>query len=442
MVFNMPIRPSIFYRRTALTLALMVLCILSIALPPHGRAHEPITTKVTFNKEIIRILQRNCLVCHVPGKIQSDIPLGTYEDARPWAKAIKEEILEKRMMPYQAVKGFGVLQHNYILPQRDVDLIVSWVEGGAPRGDDKDYPKRAVEELMKGTTWSLGQPDLILQPEKEIKIEAEASADSPAGSGDITRCFILPAGLKEDRWISALEFQPGNAAVVYAASVFIERKALPRAPNIVNRDDCSSINGRSGLESLANWVPGQAANRLPAGIARALPAGSRLVMIIHYRINGEAAVDRSRIGLFFAKEEINKAARVVPIKATERPPNADRQPIKISYPISESTEAVAIRPLLFPLARSVEATAYRPDGTIEILIWAKNYRFDWQPTYYFKKPVTLPKGTRIEVTAYPAEDNGNNRLINPHTSSKPSKFNDSICELLLTSTAPTKQARR
>ncbi len=442
MGFSMPIQPSVVSRNLSRTLALIVLCLLSLTFPRSGRTHEPITTKVMFNKEVIRILQRNCLGCHSPGKIKADIPLTSYEEARPWAKAIKEEILEKRMMPYQAVKGFGALQHNYVLPQRDVDLIVSWVEGGAPKGDEKDYPKQAVKELIKGTTWLLGQPDLILQPENEIKIEAEGLPDSPADSEDVTHCFVLLAGLKEDRWISALEFQPGNGAVVYSASLFIERNALQRTPNIVNHDVCLSINERPGLESLANWVPGQAVNRLPEGIARSLPAGSRLVMSIRYRKNGEAAVDRSRIGLYFAKDQINKTARMVSIKVPERLQNADPKPITISYPISESTEAVAIRPLPFPLAKSVEATAYRPDGTIEVLIWAKNYRFDWQPTYYFKKPVILPQGTRIKVTAYPAEENPNNRPINPDNSSKPSKFNDSICELLLTSAAPTKQARR
>src|SRR6185369_5631930 len=93
-----------------------------------GSAHEPITTKVTFNKEVVRILKRNCLACHAPGKIKSDIPLTTYEEARPWAKAIKEEVLEKRMAPFQAVKGYGSFVHDYTVPKREVELLVSWIE--------------------------------------------------------------------------------------------------------------------------------------------------------------------------------------------------------------------------------------------------------------------------------------------------------------------------
>src|SRR5262245_1069466 len=108
----MPARPSLKFICAVLTL-------LSIALifPSPGSSHEPITTKVMFNKEVIRIFQRNCLSCHSPGKIKADISLTTYDEARPWAKAIKEEVLEKRMMPYQAVKGYGRFHRDYILPQ-------------------------------------------------------------------------------------------------------------------------------------------------------------------------------------------------------------------------------------------------------------------------------------------------------------------------------------
>ena len=195
---------------------ILLFIFLAMALPMTARLHEPITTKVMFNKEIIRIFERNCLGCHAPNKIKADIPLTTYEEARPWAKAIKEEILEKRMMPFQAVKGYGSFQHDYALLQRDVELIVSWVEGGAPRGDAKDYPKAAIERLIEGKEWKLGKPDLVLEPAAEVVLEAGAME---------TRCVSLPTGLKQGRTINAVEFQPGNGAIVEAASALM--KATP-----------------------------------------------------------------------------------------------------------------------------------------------------------------------------------------------------------------------
>src|SRR5262249_32961177 len=144
------------YLRLAIAVSLFAFLLFAPASPRVGGAHEPITTKVTFNKEVIRILEGNCLACHAPGKIQSDIPLTTYEEARPWAKAIKEEVLEKRMSPFQAVKGYGSFVHDYTLPKRDVELLVSWIEGGAPRGETKDYPKDEVDRLVTGNEWRLG----------------------------------------------------------------------------------------------------------------------------------------------------------------------------------------------------------------------------------------------------------------------------------------------
>lgn len=383
-----------------------------------GSSHDPITTKVMFNKEIIRILERNCLGCHAPNKIKADIPLTTYEEARPWAKAIKEEVLEKRMMPFQAVKGYGRFQHDYLLTQRDIELLVSWIEGGAPRGDVKDYPKHEIEHLIAGKDWSLGEPDLMLQSE-EVKLAAESDAE--------TRCVVLPTNLKTARALSAIDFQPGNGTVVQSASLhLLSTKPIP--PNVK-----MSACGRLG-ETLGVWVPGQTATRLPAGVARKLSAGEQIVLQIRYRNSDEATTDRSRVALYFAKEAAPKSVRteaIIPASATV-PANAENHVVKASMTITQPSEAVSIRPLLFPFAKSIEAKAIRLDGTIEILIVARDYRYDWQPAYFFKSPVSLPRGTRIEVTAY--VDNSDNNRNQPNDPPVELKLDSPLCEIALTQT--------
>src|SRR5215471_19629936 len=211
-----------YYLRLAIVASLFALLLSASSFPLTGSTHEPITTKVMFNKEVIRILEHNCLACHAPGKIKSDIPLTTYEEARPWAKAIKEEVLEKRMSPFQAIKGYGSFIHDYTMPRRDVELLVSWIEGGAPRGEAKDYPKGEIDKLITGNEWPLGEPDLILQPDKETKIAPEGD--------DETRCFVLPANLKEERLINAIDFRPGAGAVVYSANLFVAPPSGGRGP--------------------------------------------------------------------------------------------------------------------------------------------------------------------------------------------------------------------
>jgi len=445
------------HSRVAIAASFFVLSLSALSLPRAGGAHEPITTKVMFNKEIIRILKRNCLACHAPGKIKSDISLTTYEEARPWAKAIKEEVLEKRMMPFQAVKGYGSFVHDYTLPQRDVELLVSWIEGGAPRGDAKDYPKEEIEKLIGGKEWELGKPDLILQPDKETRIAAEGD--------DETRCFVLPTNLKEDRWANAIDFQPGAGAVVHSATLFVvppsggknrgtnpipakagttNNYSIPAKAGTTNNSAKAGTtnNCPSNAERVGQWAPGQSINRLPGGAAIKLPANSRIVMQIRYRKNGEAANDRSSVGLYFAKDPASKPVRNVTISAsaTVIPANTENHRVKTAYTINESTEVVAIRPLLFPFAKSIEAVAYRPDGSVEVLVWAKSYRFDWQPAYFFKKPIALPKGARIEVMAY--LDNSENNRNNPNDAPVQTRFADALCELSLTSAAPVKHARR
>src|SRR5262249_17943424 len=158
-----------------------------------------------FNKEVIRILQRSCLGCHRPGGVA--FSLATYDEARPWAKAIKEEVLEKRMPPWHAVKGYGEFRNAPSFTQRDVDLLVNWVEGGAPRGDDKDLP----EGPLLSNNWQLGKPDLVLQPERESNIPADA---------DEHRTLALLPNLKEDRWLTAVDLKPGNASVVHCATLY------------------------------------------------------------------------------------------------------------------------------------------------------------------------------------------------------------------------------
>ncbi|MBI1763691.1 MAG: hypothetical protein HYR56_19875 [Acidobacteria bacterium] len=386
-----------------------------------GSAHEPITTKVTFNKEIARIFQRSCWGCHTEGKVKGDIPLTTYEEARPWAKAIKEEILEKRMPPYQAVKGYGSFAHDYILPQREVELIVSWVEGGAPKGEAKHYP-----EAQNG--WALGAPDLLLQPEKESQLSGEGN--------EIARCFALPTGLKANAWLRALDFQPGNGPLVQRATFAVHTGV---------GNPCGKAEAATNPNSLSQWVPGHAPLQLPTGTGRLLPAGAQIQMTIHYRLNGEAAHDRSQLALYFikpqAKDAAPKAVRNVALTAApvKLAVKDELQLVKATLTLTEATEVIAVRPLLFPFGQSVEVTAHRPDGSSEVLIWARNYRFNWQPDYVFRTPLALPRGTRLEATAY--LDNSDNNPNNPNETAKAVSLSEPLCELLLAG-SPTARAKR
>jgi mono/diheme cytochrome c family protein len=416
--------PSLFasWRLRVLAFMIFAFCFVSFALRP-ASAHEPITTKVRFNKEVVRVLQRSCLGCHRPGGIA--MSLATYDEARPWAKAIKEELLEKRMPPWRAVKGYGEFRNAPSLTQRDVDLIVNWVEGGAPKGDEKDLPAGP----LFSNDWQLGKPDLTLKPENESKIAGDAAE---------FRTFVLATKLKEDRWLTAIDLQPGNGTVVHCAKFYSLKSVAdgPVAPmmQVKNEESASSVDLRSA-PVLATWMPGQKPVALDAGVAQLLPAGSRIAVRIHYRGSGEAGNDVSTAGLYFAKTPLRKQLQEIAITNADAiiPVAAEPYPLKVSFTTQRDAEAIAIRPHVHPLVVSLQATAYRPDGSAEVLIWTRGYQFDWEPTYYFKQPVPLPKGTRVEVIAY--FDNSDNNQNNPNNPPKSVRWSDltpdPLCALLV-----------
>ena len=387
---------------------LPLLLLILLAVIPTGNSHGPVTTKVTFNREVIRILGRHCIACHSPGRIRQELPLTTYAEARPWAKAIKEEILNRRMAPFQAVKGFGLFQESHALTQHEQDQLISWIDGGAPKGDQKDYP---VEELSRirprvsqGSTqsteapeWPDGQPDLVLEPRTEMVIAP--------GSGLAARCVTLPVNNSAERWISRIDFAPGQPGAVFNATFSIATTG--RTSRQRDNADCAgSGKGRRRLEPLGEWVPGQPSIAWPAGMAMRLPPNAVIVMTINYQKGASRVSDRSRLALYFDSIFTSRSNPKVIEQLVLSAPNQNGRKtdggssIKLAATLTAEREIVGIRPLLFPHGSSLEARLNRPDGSAEVLILARGYKFDWQPTYFFRIPRPAQAGSIIDVTTY------------------------------------------
>jgi hypothetical protein len=408
-------------RRRCLTVLLtFAFCLLPFAFPPkvglpfalaRVSAHEPITTTVRFNKEVVRILQRSCLGCHHADGIA--MSLATYDEARPWAKAIKEEVLNKRMPPWHAVKGFGDFRNAPPLTQREIDLLVNWVEGGAPKGEDADIPAGP----LYSTDWRLGKPDAILKPQAETSIAADA---------DETRTITLATNIAETRWLTAIDLRPGDARAVHCAKFYLEGGRVSGVGGQVLAGSQNATNTQHPTPNtcLGTWMPAQKTVALPDGAAQLLPAGARLVVKIHYRGTTEASRDQSEVGLYFAKMPPRQQVQEIAVTDTDAgiPAGASGHTVKVSLITQEDVEALALRPAVSPLITSLQTTVYRPDGSEEVLLWTRGYQFDWQPTYYLKRAALLPKGTRIEVIAY--FDNSDNNRNNPNDPPKALRWRD------------------
>ncbi len=355
---------------SGVALAGLVLAGALLLRPETVYTHVPITTSIVFQKEIARIFQRKCFQCHTEGNIS--MSLTTYKDARPWAVAIKEEILERRMPPWSAVNGYGHFANDMSLTAREVSLILAWADGGAPSGvllADESKEPVFVPPL---TGWEQGTPDAVVEVARDQKVAA--------GSPDRTARFEVASGLTQSKWLRALQLNPSDRRGIRYAAIY------------------DAASGRW----LGTWTPNTPVSSLPAGVGILLPAKSRLAVEIGYRGTEAPVSGAAELGLYFAEKRPPQVAVPLEISAPAITVAAGktREKIRTETVLKAATTASALWPRLGAGAKSVEVTAIKPDGVVEPLLWLKNYRPDWPSAYVFREPITLPAGTRVIVTAY------------------------------------------
>jgi len=337
---------------------------------PVQTRHVPITTKIVFNREIAQIFQKKCFQCHTDGNVS--VPLTTYKEARPWAVAIKEEILEKKMPPWGAASGYGHFANDMSLTGREISLILSWADGGAPSGVllvDEDKQPVFIPPI---TGWEQGPPDATIPVAATLKV----AADSPF---KVER-FDVSTGLKQARWVKALQLNPSDRRAIRYAAIY---------------------DAKSG-RWLGTWTPSSVVSAMPAGSGIQLPAGAKLTLEIGYRGGMEEASGAAELGLYFAEKtpaHTPASIEVTPAPATLAPGKIGER-FRAETAIKTATTIAAMWPKLGPGARSIEVTAIRPDGGVEPMLWVNSYKPEWPAPYILKEPIAVPAGTRRVVTAY------------------------------------------
>ncbi|SPE27851.1 conserved exported hypothetical protein [Candidatus Sulfopaludibacter sp. SbA3] len=360
----------------------------------------------TFSKDVAPILQHNCQGCHRPGEA-APMPLLTYQQARPWAKAMKEAVLLKKMPPWPADPQVGHFSNDRSLPAKDRDTLIAWVDGGAPEGNPKDLPQPAA--WVDG--WNIGKPDRI--------IEMPAPFDVPASGTIEYQYVILPLNLTEDRWIQAAEARPGNRAVVHHIIAFIRdpgskwMRDKPYGEVFVPRNAKGDVQGFSG-DILAGFAPGVPPSRLEPGTARLVKAGSDVVFQLHYTANGKAAQDQTKVGFIFAKEPPKE--RVLTLAAANTkftiPAGDPDYKVDSDLELAHDVKLVSMLPHMHLRGKDFEYRLIFPTGETQAILRVPRYDFGWQLSYDVAGGgMTLPKGTRIACTAH--FDNSPNNPANP-----------------------------
>jgi hypothetical protein len=301
--------------------------------------HETLTTTVLFDREIVRVINKHCVMCHTENG--PSVPLETYEQTWLQGRKIRSEVIARHMPPWPAVPGYGQFANDNSLTLRETQFVVSWVEGLGPRNsgtvftnviDTSGKPREAVRAKAEFGHWQLGQPNLTVQFKNKI-------AD---------------LGLKEPRRIRAIEYMPGDRRSLHAAFFKIQETG----------------------EWIGAWTPWYGFIELPTGTAFQLPVGAHIV---------SDATDNGTLGLFFAdKPTPNTMSDLV---------------VNAKTTIASDMHAVVMRLEISKEVKSVEVSARRLDGGTDVLLFAKDFQSDWPTPYIFKEPVLLRRGTVVSVVA-------------------------------------------
>ena len=330
-------------------------------LPRPAYSHNPTTTTVLFNREIATLLQRKCLQCHADGKMA--MPLTTYAQARPWAEAIKEEALARRMPPWPAERGFGTFSNDIGLTPREFEFLISWIDGGVPEGTDPAPPF-----VDHGAHWMLGTPDAELTPKDATTIEPR----TPASFTRIT----IDTGLTRDAWLRGFDFKP-DARVTRAAFF--------------------SVAGSDRY--LGGWTPWQSSTALPDDVAIRIPAQARIAIDVLYAGTAQRVMDTPKLGLYYASATPRATVATTTLKPTASAPSGPGR-VVAELKVATAQSLISLRPVMQPGARSLEVKLLRPDGSRDVLLWVKEFRQEWQTPYVFKQPVVVPAGSTLRAVAY------------------------------------------
>ena len=366
----------------------------AIALVGSNTASGAAGASLTFNKDIAPILYKNCIGCHRPGEI-APMSLITYKEVRPWAKAIREKVATREMPPWHLDSKYGKWENDRRLPQKEVDAVVAWIDGGAIEGNAKDLP--GPPKFASG--WQIGEPDMVFQMPVEFTVPAEGAVPY--------QYFAVPTNFKEDRYIQALEARAGNLSVVHHIVMMVRNPGEPTR----QRGQTRNFNIADGI--LGALSPGQTPFLAKPGQAKLIKAGSQLVFQMHYTPNGTETKDRSIVGLIFAKGPVDK---IVNSKAAfdvrfAIPPGAENYEVKAVYEFEDDSHIISLMPHMHLRGKDITYRAIYPDGRSEILLSVPRYNFNWQVYYYPVTPLAAPKGTRIEAVAH--YDNSTKNLRNP-----------------------------
>ena len=404
----------------SLATALGAVALTATVVQAHPGA-SPKGAPITFNRDVLPILQKNCQSCHRPGEIAPTSFL-TYESTRPWARAIKTAVIARKMPPWFADPRDGHFANDRTLTPEDIATLIKWVDGGAVMGDPHDAPPT----IKWPGGWQITPDHVVTAPAVPI----------PANGTVEWGYMVVPSGFSKDTWVTSIEIRPGARESVHHVIAFIQ----PHSPDIPynvlfwdqhQRDARGASVDKSfhSKESVSDtgqtvrtsdldfagpvgaiYVPGVPPQDFRVdGAAKLIPANSDLVLQVHYVTLGKPVTEITRIGFTVAKQEpvhryvtLSLAPdsfmdpKVFRIPAGD--PNWASPPVDAIFNVD--TELVWMMPHMHARGKDMTYRLTFPDGRSDIVLNVPHYDFNWQIGYEPLTPIKIPKNTKLHVEAH------------------------------------------
>ena len=364
-----------------------------------GAPAKALAQDVTFSKDVAPILQRSCQNCHRPGSV-APMSLLTYEDARPWARAIKQKVETRVMPPWTIDRTVGIqkFKADRSLSGADIATIVKWVDGGARQGNPADLPKPI--EFTDASKWSVAEtlgrpPDVIIPIAEPVVI--------PAAGPNAWINIVSESGMTEDRWIMAHETKPSLEGF----------PVVHHVTTSMFTDESTRIEDGIGTE----YALGKTGDLFPAGTGALVKAGTKVRFNMHYTPTGEKRTDRSSLALWFYPKGYVPTHRIIRqtvgyLEDLDIPPGETDIRTDGYQILTDNIRMIVFQPHLHNRGKRQCLEAIYPNGRKET-INCVNWDFGWHIAYNYEDDVQplLPKGTTLHVISW--HDNSKANKWNP-----------------------------
>jgi len=352
--------------------------LLGILALPATLAAQTAPAVPTFTKDVAPIFQNKCESCHRPDSI-APMSLQTYEEARPWARSIRDRVSSRNMPPWHIDPNVGIqhYKNDRSLSQKEIDTIVKWASNGAPKGDPKDMP--APMKWTDGNDWHYAkmfgqaQPDLIIKSPKYTQ---------KGGAMDAWYKPVVDTGVTEPRWVRAIEIRPGSIKgrkITHHALAYLlqdEKEAI--SSGLISAD------ADSGAGLFMEWAVNKEGEIMRPNTGKLMLPGSKIRWDIHYSDGGEDITDEVQLGVYFyPKGQEPKFRTMLSLYSavTGGNRNLDIAPNSISvgqnfHVMRKAGRVENFQPHMHLRGKAMQVTALFPNGQQQVLSYVSNFDFN------------------------------------------------------------------